>query len=73
MGDIFRARFGPKCGWAHSVLFAAELPEFRALLPAAMQEEMKAFVDDKRLERDKVWGRNLQKYLINNRKVGKKL
>lgn len=43
VGDIFRDKFGPYAGWAHSVLFASELPEFRALLPEAMQQEMKDF------------------------------
>ena len=37
VGDIFRGRFGPHAGWAHSVLFAAELPQFRALLPEDQQ------------------------------------
>ena len=40
VGDIFRNRFGEKAGWAHSVLFAAELPQFSVLLPAALQEDM---------------------------------
>jgi len=46
VGDIFRSKFGEKAGWAHSVLFAAELAEFRSLLPAEMQEEMKAYTID---------------------------
>lgn len=29
VGDFFRARFGAYAGWAHNVLFAAELPAFR--------------------------------------------
>lgn len=29
VGDFFRARFGVYAGWAHNVLFAAELPAFR--------------------------------------------
>ena len=29
VGEVFRSRFPIKAGWAHSVLFAAELPEFR--------------------------------------------
>jgi len=44
VGDIFRSKFTSKAGWAHSVLFAAELPEFRKFLPTVLQEEMKAFV-----------------------------
>ena len=43
VGDLFRARFGAHAGWAHSVLFAAELPVFRALLPDVLQERMVAF------------------------------
>jgi N-glycosylase/DNA lyase len=29
VGDFFRMRFGAYAGWAHNVLFAAELPAFR--------------------------------------------
>lgn len=43
MGRVFRDVFNDKAGWAHSVLFAAELPEFRKLLPISMQDEMKSF------------------------------
>lgn len=46
VGDVFRNRFTTKAGWAHSVLFAAELPEFRRRLPVTLQEEMKAFVEE---------------------------
>lgn len=42
VGDLFRARYGSHAGWAHSLLFAAELPSFRHLLPAAMTAEMAA-------------------------------
>ena len=48
VGDTFRSRFGAKAGWAHSVLFAAELPEFRRLLPEARQAEMRAFADEEK-------------------------
>ena len=37
VGDVFRARFGAAAGWAHSVLFAAELSEFRQKLPIELQ------------------------------------
>lgn len=30
VGDLFRERFGDRAGWAHSLLFAAELPGFKA-------------------------------------------
>jgi len=43
VGDLFRDRFGAHAGWAHSVLFAAELPPFKHSLPAALQAEMAAF------------------------------
>ena len=43
VGDLFRTRFGAEAGWAHSLLFAAELPAFKALLPVAMQREMDEF------------------------------
>ena len=45
VGEVFRSRFPIKAGWAHSVLFAAELPEFRQRLPLYMQTEMKAFTE----------------------------
>lgn len=45
IGDEFRSRFTRHAGWAHSVLFAAELPEFRSLLPNDMQADMKAFAE----------------------------
>ena len=51
--DVFRKIFGAKAGWAHSVLFAAELPEFRKALPADMQAEMKHFTEaNKKLKKD---------------------
>jgi N-glycosylase/DNA lyase len=40
VGDLFRKRFSMKPGWAHSLLFVAELPSFRVVLPADMIEEM---------------------------------
>jgi 3-methyladenine DNA glycosylase/8-oxoguanine DNA glycosylase len=45
VGQVFRDRFGPYAGWAHSVLFAAELPQFRGKLPVEVQQQMKDFVD----------------------------
>ena len=42
VGDAFRSRFGSHAGWAHSLLFAAELPSFRQFLPAEMVAEMSA-------------------------------
>jgi N-glycosylase/DNA lyase len=43
VGDLFRERFGAHAGWAHSALFAAELPLFKALLPEEVQQEMEVF------------------------------
>ena len=43
VGELFRTRYGDHAGWAHSLLFAAELPLFTGRLPASMREEMAAF------------------------------
>lgn len=43
VGDLFRDRFGPHAGWAHSLMFAAELPLFRKTLPQEIQDDMLAF------------------------------
>mmetsp|Transcript_10128 Transcript_10128/g.16771 ORF Transcript_10128/g.16771 Transcript_10128/m.16771 type:complete len:504 (+) Transcript_10128:135-1646(+) len=43
VGDVFRERFQRRAGWAHSVLFAGELPFFKTLLPQDLQEDMAAF------------------------------
>lgn len=48
VGDIFRDMFQRRAGWAHSVLFAAELPLFRGKLPAHLQEEMRQFALDQK-------------------------
>ena len=48
VGDLFRRRYGEHAGWAHSLLFAAELPAFRGRLPAALQEQMAAARDEER-------------------------
>ena len=49
VGDIFRTRYGAShAGWAHSLLFAAELPSFRSKLPSGMQSEMTQFKDDEK-------------------------
>ncbi|KAL7562917.1 hypothetical protein ACA910_000286 [Epithemia clementina (nom. ined.)] len=41
--DIFRKQFPNKTGWAHSLLFVAELPSFRPALPQSVLEEMDEF------------------------------
>lgn len=43
VGDIFRNRFGEYAGWAHSLLFVAELPSFRPVLPETLIQEMQEF------------------------------
>jgi N-glycosylase/DNA lyase len=43
VGDVFRSRFGPHSGWAHSLLFVAELPSFRPVLPEDLVNEMDRF------------------------------
>ena len=43
VGELFRSRFPEKAGWAHSLLFVAELPSFRPVLPANLVEEMDQF------------------------------
>jgi len=40
VGDLFRERFDSYPGWAHSLLFVAELPSFRGILPADVVREM---------------------------------
>ena len=43
-----RNKFADKAaGWAHSVLFAAELPQFRSLLPTTLQQEMKIYIEQR--------------------------
>ena len=48
---MFRGVFGECAGWAHSVLFAAELPQFRSLLPSDMQQQMRAFAEQQRSDK----------------------
>jgi len=43
IGELFRTRFPNKSGWAHSLLFVAELPSFRPALPDDIVEEMQQF------------------------------
>jgi len=40
VGDLFRDRFSSYPGWAHSLLFVAELPSFRGVLPIDVVREM---------------------------------
>uniref|UniRef100_A0A0G4HDJ4 DNA-(apurinic or apyrimidinic site) lyase n=1 Tax=Chromera velia CCMP2878 TaxID=1169474 RepID=A0A0G4HDJ4_9ALVE len=43
VGNLFRNRFSPCAGWAHALIFAAELRAFRPLLPVDLQKEMEEF------------------------------
>lgn len=38
VGDFFRGKFGDLAGWAHSILFAAELSSFRKALDESADE-----------------------------------
>lgn len=40
VGDLFRSRFSSHAGWAHSLLFVAELPSFRNTLPEDIVAQM---------------------------------
>ena len=53
VGDLFRTRFTDKPGWAHSLLFCAELPSFRNVLPIDVVTEMDEW---KRKEKKKAQG-----------------
>ena len=43
VGERFRERFGAYAGWAHSIMFAAELPQFRPLLSPEIRSRIVAF------------------------------
>jgi N-glycosylase/DNA lyase len=51
VGDVFRERFPSKAGWAHSLLFVAELPSFRAVLPKRLVKEMQDFQREEKLRK----------------------
>lgn len=53
VGDLFRDRFGDKAGWAHSVLFAAELPAFSSQLPESLLADMRDFKQQEKLDKAK--------------------
>eukprot|EP00980_Cylindrotheca_fusiformis_P029368 scaffold23456_cov144-Cylindrotheca_fusiformis.AAC.2 len=54
VGNLFRSRFEQKAGWAHSLLFVAELPSFRPTLPKYMIEKMDAFRQEEKLKKQEV-------------------
>ena len=45
VGNLFRDCYGPYAGWAHSLLFAAELPQFEDKLPTHVVSHIKKFKD----------------------------
>lgn len=55
IGNLFRSRFSTYTGWAHSVLFVAELPSFRDALPVEMVKRMEEWrVQEKVKQEEKV-------------------
>jgi N-glycosylase/DNA lyase len=60
VGDTFRKRFPNRAGWAHSLLFVAELPSFRGLLPTYITKEMDDFRNEEkeRKKKQKEKGKN---------------
>jgi N-glycosylase/DNA lyase len=42
VGDLFRTRFAPQAGWAHSVLFAGDLSAFKPDVPGGEKKKPKA-------------------------------
>lgn len=51
VGELFRQRYGAHAGWAHSLLFAAELPQFMPRLPEELQHEISDFKKERRAMR----------------------
>lgn len=51
VGDLFRNRFSTHSGWAHSLLFVAELPSFRPVLPSDIREDMEVFSKKRNAEK----------------------
>jgi N-glycosylase/DNA lyase len=61
VGDLFRERFGTYAGWAHSLLFVAELPSFRDRLPYDIVEQMdkwKEYELEKKVEKKNLKKKN---------------
>eukprot|EP01031_Cornospumella_fuschlensis_P046504 gene46504-56944_t len=69
VGDVFRRLFQRNAGWAHSVLFAAELPAFREQLPAQLVSDMKRFDDVVKQEKAEVKKEKARKKMEKNLKV----
>lgn len=45
VGNLFRSRFSSHAGWAHSLLFVAELPSFKSILPEDIVAQMNEWRD----------------------------
>jgi len=48
VGELFRGRYGSHAGWAHCVLFAAELPAFRRWLDPELADAITRFEVEER-------------------------
>lgn len=51
VGDLFRDRFKSYPGWAHSLLFVAELPSFREVLPIEVVREMDEWKEQEQMKK----------------------
>lgn len=71
IGDFFRQLWGPYAGWAHSVLFCADLKKFQKLkeVPLLKQEEAEVKVKTKiKTERSEM-GKNKKTRILCDRKA----
>lgn len=65
VGDHFRSLWGKEAGWAHSVLFTADLRAFSARLTSKVEiTEVKQEGDEETLIKTHVKGENLTKTLV---------
>jgi len=51
VGELFRSRFPSHAGWAHSLLFVAELPSFRGVLPKDIVSQMDEWREQERAKK----------------------
>lgn len=70
MGDHFRNLWGKQAGWAHSVLFAADLRTFSSRLNAKVEsvevkkEEDEDVTIDTRVKSEEITERNLKREIM---------